>query len=291
MNRALLVHYFTIAYQAAVVLIRRAQEEDLGQVAASLTFTTMLAIVPLLTIGFAILTYPPVFEHMQTNLHDLMLRNLMPESVSNIVFEYLDRFSEKARNLTLIGLGFLTITAVSMMLTIDTALNTIWRVHKPRPLYRRILIYWAILMFGPLLISLSLSLSAYLTSASAGLLHKLPLGLGLLIQVVPVALLALGYAALYVYIPNRPVRWKDALIGGVLAAFAFDLAKYGFAIYIARFPTYTTIYGPLAALPLFLLWVYLSWYITLMGAVIAASLPSLAHRKNTAKMTPLPDRK
>jgi membrane protein len=275
---AALEHYRGALPEALAFVVRRSREVQLAQVASSLTFTTTLSIVPLMTIGFAVLTTLPVFEHIQTDLHELLLRNLMPADVSDTIFRHLNNFAAKARGLTVIGIVFLGVTAVSMMLTFDRALNTIWRVRRSRPLHQRILVYWSVLTLGPFLLGISLSLSSYLASASAGLIQKPPVAIALLIDLVPLVLLTLGYAAIYVYVPNRPVRWRDALIGGSIAAIAFELAKRGFAVYIARFPTYTAIYGALAALPIFLLWVYLSWYITLIGATIAAIVPALIER-------------
>jgi membrane protein len=261
--------------EALEFAIRRAREVKLGQVAGSLTFTTTLSIVPLMTVGFAILTTSPAFAHMQSSLHDMLLRNLMPGAISDNIFRYLNLFASKARGLTVVGLAFLGVTSVSMMLTIDQALNSIWRVRRSRPLSRRIFIYWSVLTLGPVLLGLSLSLSSYLESASEGLIERPTLAIALLIDLVPMVILAIGYAAMYVYVPNTVVRWRHAFVGASVAAVAFEIAKRGFAIYISRIPTYTAIYGALAALPIFLLWVYLSWYITLIGATIAANVPAL----------------
>ena len=265
---------------------RRADEDRIAQVAGSLTFTTVLSLVPLITIVFAVLSTLPVFAEIQDSLRSLLLQNLMPESVSDSIFRYLNQFVAKARGLTLIGLLFLAATAVSTMLTIDRAFNTIWRVRRPRPLYQRVLVYWAILTTGPLVLGSSLTLTSYLVSASAGFVNRPSLGVAILIDFVPLLLLALAYAALYVYVPNRPVAWRDALVGGFAGAILFELAKRGFALYIARFPTYTAIYGALAALPIFLLWVYVSWLITLAGATLAAALPLLYDRRWDAPAAP-----
>ncbi len=268
-------HGVILLWAAVSAAARRAREDRILEVAGSLTFTTILSIVPLATIGFAILTTMPVFAQIQINLHDYLLRNLLPAATSDTVFRYLNQFSERARGLTLIGLVFLGVTAVTTMFTIDDALNTIWRVRRPRPLARRVMLYWAVLTLGPVLLALSLSVTSYLANVSAGVVQR-PSGLETFaIGLIPIVLMSLFYAGMYVYVPNRPVRWKHALTGGLCAAIAFDIAKRMFAVYITRFPTYTTIYGALAALPIFLLWVYLSWMITLFGAAVAASLPTV----------------
>ena len=165
------------------------------------------------------------------------------------------------------------------MLTIDGALNTIWGVHRMRPLAQRLITYWAILSVGPILLGVSLSLTSYLASAAAGLVTSPPPLMAAALGIAPLVLFTVAYSALYVYVPNRHVRWRDALAGAFLAALAFEAAKRGFAIYITRFPTYTMIYGALAALPLLLLWIYYIWIITLAGALLAASLPALYGRR------------
>jgi len=257
---------------------RRAYEERIAQVAGSLTFTTILSLVPLFTVAFATLTALPLFAQIEASLRDVLVRNLMPPNVSDSIFRYLDQFASKARGLTLIGLVFLTVTAVSTMLTVDRALNRIWHVRRPRPLAQRVLVYWAVLTIGPIVLALSLTVTSYLVSASNGLAFGPTPFMRVIIDVVPVAVLALAYAALYVYVPNRGVSWRDALVGGACGAVAFDVAKRGFALYLSRFPSYTIIYGTLAALPIFLLWIYVSWLVTLFGATVAAILPSLYER-------------
>jgi len=278
--------FFASARDIARFVGCRMREERLAQVAASLTYTTTLSLVPLVTIILAVFTALPVFGHIEDSLHTFLLRNLMPVNISDSIFHYLNQFAVKARGLTLVGLFFLTVTAVATMLTVDRALNKIWHVRRARPLYQRILVYWAALTIGPILLGLSMTLTSYLATASVGFVKRPTLAVAILIDLVPLLLLTFAYAALYVYVPNRRVQWRDALIGGFCGALGFEISKRIFAIYVARFPTYTAIYGALAALPLFLLWVYLSWLITLIGATIAASLPELYQRRWTRAWIP-----
>jgi membrane protein len=258
--------------------LRRADQERLFQVASSLTFTTVLSIVPLLTTVFGVLTALPVFDRMREALHDFLASRLFPEQISNAIFHYLDQFSANASSLTILSIVSFAITSLTTMLTIDGALNTIWGVHRMRPLAQRLITYWAILTVGPILLGVSLTLTSYLASAAAGLVAAPTPLVAALLDIVPLLLFTASYAALYVYVPNRYVRWRDALSGAFVAALAFEGAKRGFAIYITRFPTYTMIYGALAALPLLLLWIYYIWIITLGGALIAASLPAIYGR-------------
>ena len=265
--------------ELATFAVRRAREQRIAQVASSLTFTTVLSLVPLFTIVFAALTALPAFSDMQTGLREWFVQNLVPPTISDTIFRYLNQFTIKARGLTLIGSLFLVVTASSTMLTIDRALNTIWHVRRPRPLSRRILVYWAIITIGPVLFAGSLSFSSHLIEAYAGYSKTPPFMAPMMLTAIPVTLMTLAFAALYVFVPNRRVKWRDALIGGLFAATAFEFAKHGFAAFIANFRTYTIIYGALAALPIFLLWIYLSWLVALAGAIIAATLPMLRGRK------------
>jgi membrane protein len=175
------------------------------------------------------------------------------------------------------GMIILFVTSVATMMTVESAFNLIWRVRKPRPFAQRVLAYWAILTLGPILIGVSLSISSYLFTRSAQLVGDE--GLSALftwaLATATLPLTALAFTMLYVFLPNCRVEWRDAAVGGIAAAVAFELAKRGFGFYVRRIPTYTAVYGAFAAAPLFLLWVYLSWFITLVGAMIASALPEV----------------
>ncbi|KWR87179.1 YihY family inner membrane protein [Cupriavidus sp. IDO] len=253
--------------------LRRAGEDRLPQVSASLTFTTVLAVVPVLTVAFALLAAFPVFRDFRNAIETFLFQNLIPGNVSDSISRYLGQFSKSARGLTAMGLGGLMVTSVLTMLTVEDALNAIWRVKQRRPLAQRVLVFWAVLTFGPVLIGASLSISSYLISISAGYVGNMPIGVGLLVSVAPVLLSALAFAFLYTAVPNAYVEWRDAIVAGLVAAIAFEFAKRGFGYFVTHIPTYTAVYGTFAALPIFLLWIYLSWLVTLLGATIAANLP------------------
>lgn len=273
-----LIDWFHNARDVLRFAIRRGRDERIAQVASSLTFTSILSLVPLFTIVGAVLTALPIFDQMQINLREWMGQNLIPGAISDTIFRYLNQFASKARGLTLVGVLILVVTALSTVLTIDRALNKIWRVRRPRSLSRRVLVYWAVLTVGPILLASSLTLTTYLVNASGGMGKNSPFLLRFVADWVPLMLMTVAYASLYVYVPNRYVAWRDALIGGFCAALAFELIKRGFASYFSHFRSFTAIYGALSALPIFLLWIYLSWLITLLGATIAASLPTLYER-------------
>ncbi|MCO5411131.1 YihY family inner membrane protein [Ralstonia mojiangensis] len=253
--------------------LRRAGEDRLPQVASSLTFTTVLSLVPILTVAFALFTAFPMFKSFRADIEGYMFSNLVPGNISRPILTYLNQFSSNAKGLTAAGLIGLVVTSVMTMLTIENALNAIWRVRHRRPLAQRVLVFWALMTFAPVLIGASLSVSSYLVSISAGYVHKLPFGLGVIVGLVPILLSAIAFAMLYVFVPNTNVERRDAFIAGLIAAAAFEIAKRVFGAYVAHIPTYTAVYGAFATLPIFLTWIYVSWLVTLLGATIASTLP------------------
>ncbi len=258
---------------------RRLDEEQLPQVAGSLTFTSVLALVPILTIALAIFTTFPLFNTFRASLEAYFVQNLMPKGIANTILGYLTQFSTKATRLSAVGAVALIVTAVMMMLMIDRVFNQIWRVKTKRPIMQRILIYWAIVTLGPLLIGASMTLTSYLFTATNGAVRNIPFFGGVLYSSISILLTTVAFTSLYIVVPNRFVEWRDALCGGVLAAIAFEVVKRLFAIFIVKVPNYTVVYGAVAAFPIFLIWIYLGWLITLGGAVVAAALPIVKYER------------
>ncbi|WP_211702335.1 YihY family inner membrane protein [Paraburkholderia aspalathi] len=256
---------------------KRSSEDRIPQVAGSLTFTTMLSLVPLATVAFALFTAFPIFSSFQMSLQIFLADHLMPAQLNSQIFDYLNQFASKAKGLTTIGMIFLFVTAVMTMMTVESAFNVIWRVRKARPIAQRILVYWAIITLGPILIGVSLSISSYLFTRSMAVtaVQHIPSVIDWALTGAALPLTALAFTMLYVFLPNCRVEWRDAVIGGITAAIAFELAKRGFGYYVRRIPTYTAVYGAFAAVPLFLLWMYLCWFIALAGAMIASALPAI----------------
>lgn len=256
---------------------KRSAEDRIPQVAGSLTFTTMLALVPLVTVAFALFTAFPMFASFQISLQGFLADHLMPAQFNVQIFKYLNQFASKAKGLTTAGLIVLVVTSVMMMMTIESAFNLIWRVRKPRPFAQRVLAYWALITLGPLLFGVSLSISSYLFTQSLAMTgaSATPPIVEWLLTFASLPLTVLAFTLFYVYLPNCTVAWRDAVLGGLFAAVAFELAKRGFGYYVRRIPTYTAVYGAFAALPVFLLWMYLSWFITLLGAMLTSALPAI----------------
>ena len=259
--------------------VRRLNEERLPQVAGSLTFTTVLGMVPLLTIALALFTVFPLFNTFRATLETYFSDHLMPKVIANTVLEYLNQFAAKSMRLSAVGAVALIFTAVAMMSMIDRVFNQIWRVSTPRPLVQRILIYWALVTLAPLLIGVSLSATSYLFSATGGaVMHGRFIG-ELFYSLLSLLLTTSAFTLLYVTVPNRTIHWRDAAAGGLLAGLAFEVAKRLFAFYVMKFPTYMMVYGSIAAIPIFLVWIYMFWLITLIGALFAAALPVVKYER------------
>ena len=260
----------------AISLVRfiaaRFVQDRCSQAAASLTFTTLLSLVPMITIALTMFSAFPVFEDFSTKIKSYLLDNLMPETAGVVITQYMQQFADSAARLTTVGIGFLGMTAMLMMLTIDEAFNVIWRVSRPRPLIKRLVVYWAVLTLAPLLIGASLSLTSWLVGLSMGYARHIPLfGISAL-KILPILFATMAFYLLFRLVPNRYVPRTHALLGALVAAIAFESMNRLFGYYISNFPTYKLIYGAFASVPIFLMWIYLSWLIILTGAVIAASL-------------------
>jgi membrane protein len=264
---------------------RRFHEERCLQITSSLTFAALLAIVPIITVALTMLSAFPVFRELVQHLQQFLVQNMLPASADSIAV-YTRRFAENAARLTAVGILFLFVVAMIVLQTIDRALNQIWRVPRPRTTVQRIFIYWALLTVGPVLIGASLSLTSWLVSHSLGLVKDVPLAGEALLKVVPILLTGLAFAFLYITLPNRRVLVRDALSGGFLAALAFEGMKHAFAFYLTNFPTHRMVYGAFASVPIFLMWIYLSWLVVLSGAVAAAVMPEW--RERASQVEPVP---
>jgi membrane protein len=267
-------------------LRERFREDRLGLTASSLTFTTLIALVPMLTVMLAVFSAFPMFASFRASLEKYFLQSLVPDSIAKPVLGALNQFAGQAKGLGSVGLVVLVLTAVALMLTIDRTLNGIWRVRTPRPIAQRVLVYWAAVTLGPLALGVSLSLTSYAISASQGFVKAMPGGVRFLLDVLEFGILAIAMAGLFHYVPNTHVRWRHAALGGLFVAIGFEVAKRLLAWYVRAVPTYTTVYGAFATVPIFLVWIYLGWVIVLLGAVIAAYAPSWQMRVVRRAPTP-----
>lgn len=257
--------------------------------ASALAYTSLLALVPLFAIGLSVMAAFPVFDRVRARFAAEVLDVLVPSSSADII-HHLDAFVANTGQLTAIGVVWLAVTAIMLLSTIENAFNAIWCVKAGRSLTQRLVSYWTVLTLGPLLLGTALSIGPVLFAIA----HSAGEGVGLggtgrfLALVVSPLLTAAGLAVLYMALPHRPVHWSWAAAGGVVGAVLFELLKRGFGLYIAGAGSYESVYGSLAALPIFLIWMYLAWSVVLFGAVTAAALPEwLAQRHRVDDQSPL----
>jgi membrane protein len=215
----------------------------------------------------------PAFSGFWDTIRGFILANLVPAAASKVLTVAMVQFVQNAGRLTALGLATLTVTAVMMMLTIEHSFNRIWRVARPRPLLNRMLTYWGVLTIGPLLLGVSLSLTSWVVTQSMGIMGSTSGTSGTILKVVPVTLTCLAFAFVYRTVPNRKVETADALVAGIVAGLLFEAMKSLFGVYIKQMPTYKLIFGAFASFPIFLVWLYASWMIVLIGAELAAALP------------------
>ena len=261
-------------YDFGLAVFWRFYEERALQTAGSLTYTTLLSLVPLFTVALAISTAFPVFDQTMGQLQEFVLETFLPDAQGiDTIAEQITSFTQNAGRLTAIGMGVFLVTAVMLMTTIDVSLNRLFRVQRQRPMLQQVLMYWAVITLGPVLIGGSLSMTSFAVGASFGWLHLGYVG-NWVLGVLPFVFTCLALTLLYGVVPYRAVKPRDALVGGIIAGIAFELAKRGFAVYLTRFPTYTLIYGAFATIPIFLVWLYMSWVVVLAGATLTAMLPA-----------------
>ncbi|MDO8251494.1 MAG: YhjD/YihY/BrkB family envelope integrity protein [Rhodoferax sp.] len=259
----------------ALTLRERFREDRLGVTASSLTFTTIMALVPFITVALAIFTAFPMFAKFQVVLQKWFIESLIPDNIARQVLGYLTQFAGQASKLGVAGVAILFTTALALILTIDRTLNGIWRVRQPRSFGQRVLVYWAAVTLGPLLLGISLTITSYAISASKGVVGVVPGGVQLLLDMLQFFLMAGGMAAMYHYVPNTQVKWGHSWAGGLFVSAGFELAKKLLTLYLGKVPTYSAVYGTFATVPILLIWIYVAWVIVLLGAVITAYLPSL----------------
>jgi membrane protein len=254
-------------------VLRRWREDRCPQIAGSLTFTTLLALVPLFTVAVAVLSALPFFEGVMVQAKIFLLLNLVPEIAGKIITVYMIQFAEAAARLTTVSLVALLAMALATLFTVDRSLNIIWRVDRHRPLWLSVAGYAALLVLGPVLIGLSVWATSWLVAASLARLDMPSQVESLVLRAVPVSATAVAFFLVYRIIPNRPVPARHALAGAVVAAVVFEMMKSVFAAYIRTVPTYQLVYGAFASIPIFLVWLYLSWLVVLFGAEFTAALP------------------
>ncbi|WP_308033276.1 YihY family inner membrane protein [Neisseria cinerea] len=251
-------------------VIRRFSEERVPQAAASMTFTTLLALVPVLTVMIAVASIFPVFDRWSDSFVSFVNQTIVPQG-ADMVFDYIDAFRDQANRLTAIGSVMLVVTSLMLIRTIDNAFNRIWRVNTQRPWMMQFLVYWALLTFGPL--SLGVGISFMVGSVQDSVLSSgAQQWTDALKTAARLAFMTVLLWGLYRFVPNRFVPARQAFVGALITAFCLETARFLFTWYMGNFDGYRSIYGAFAAVPFFLLWLNLLWTLLLGGAVLTSSL-------------------
>ncbi|MDH3310014.1 MAG: YihY family inner membrane protein [Gammaproteobacteria bacterium] len=254
-------------------VVQRFREDRCMRVAGSLSFTTLLAMVPMTAVTFALFSHFEIFQSWMRMTLGFFYGNFVP-ATGEAVSHYIQEFAANAGKLTAWGMLLLFLTSLMVMATIERVFNDIWHVPQTRRRLHRYLSYGVLLVLGPVLMGISLSSTSYLFSMPLFSRHTTLGELKIfLLAAAPVIFEWLAFWLLYVVVPNYRVRWRHGLIGSLLTTLLFEVAKRGFAYFVTHFTNYTALYGAVAALPVFLVWVYLSWTIILLGAVVTATLP------------------
>lgn len=272
-DTALTLLHFTVR------VVKRMRDIGLMRTASSLSFTTLLAIVPVVTVVLAVVARFPIFEQWIATLESFLVKNALPGQAGSIVHQYVLSFAEQAARLTTVSIAIIAITAALAIATVDREINLIWGIRRPRRWSRRVATYLLVMTAGPVLIGASISLTTWLIGESLGaVIPRQTLG-RTVFRALPFLFSTTGLALLYKAVPARQVPVLPAAIGGAAAALALEAAKYAFAWYVTKVSTYEVVYGALAALPVFLLWVHLCWIIVLAGAAISATLAEAPKRR------------
>lgn len=258
-------------------VVRRAVEDRCLTVAGSLTYTSLLALVPIFTVTLTLAAQIPATRDIIFQVRAFILKNLLPDVAGRVVSVYMEQFAQNAARLTVVGLLIIFATAIALLFTIDAVFNDIWRARRRHSWWKRFTGYLLLLTAGPILIGASLSMTSYLAHWASKLDSVLMFLDNSLLKLVSFLLTASALIIAYRVIPNRYVPARHALAGGLFAAFLFELTKYLFVAYVAKVPTYRLVYGAFASVPIFLVWLYCSWMVVLIGAEVTATFSYFRH--------------
>jgi len=259
-------------FDVPLVVVRRIATDRVTRHAAALSFSSMLALAPMVAIAFSMLSLFASFEELGNSFENFIYQFLLPATGDDLR-EYIQQFAGQAGKLTVFGLGAFLLTALLLLANIEQSFNDIWGVSKGRSLGSKLTVYWAMVSLGPLLMGASLAISTYLLSVTvlagdefAGQVRSVG------VVLLPILLETVAFLLLYLVMPNVRVSFIHALVGAFVASLLFEGTKRAFALYILNFSNYEVVYGALSTLPIFLIWIYLSWMVALIGAEVVAVL-------------------
>ena len=253
-----------------IFLFRRAQSDTICRVSSSLSYTSLIAIVPLFVIGLAIFSAFPGFTSMKEQFQEFILKNFVPD-IGQEIRQYFVSFLNASAQITTIGVVGLAVTSIMLLSTIENSLNFIFKVYKPRNIKTKITLYWTVITLGPILLGAAFSLRSYIFTLQKLMPEEISNSM-YLGQMIPTLITMLVLVMVYVLVPNKKVKISNALVGAFVAVLLFWVLRKSFGILVLENATYKTLYGALAALPIFLIWMYLAWSVVIFGAVVTASL-------------------
>lgn len=256
---------------AIATILRRFAAENMLQTAAALAFTTLLALVPLLTLIVSVADLIPYFDALVSRLDTLLLKQLLPQSSASVITAYIGRFTDKARSLTVPGIAMLVLTSFLLLHTIERAFNHLWLV-QPRPFLQRVRLYALAMTIWPVLMGAVAAVASFIVTASLGFIDEPGWVRQAVLKGLSVTLLGLFFAFIYYTLPNAKVSKKAAITGGIFVTAMFALMQKGFELYLGGIGSFKSIYGAFAAVPIFLIWLHLCWAAVLAGGLIAATV-------------------
>lgn len=249
----------------------RQKQQELHVVAGYLSYVTLMSLVPMIVVMFSVMTAFPIFTEFKVIIEDFVYSNFMPAS-GDAVQKYISSFVSNASKMSAVAISFLFLFALLLISAIDQSLNKIWKIKEKRKLVTAFPMYWMILTLGPVLVGSSIAISSYVVSlVNLGEYDVIGLS-NIVLRLLPLLSSVAFFMLLYTSVPYKVIRPKHAAIGALVAAILFEVAKKGFALYVTQFPSYQTIYGALAGIPILFAWVYLSWLVVLFGALITATV-------------------
>ena len=265
------------------LLIMRIKQEQIPVIAGYLSYVTLMSLVPLIVVMLSVMTAFPLFANLRETIEGFVYSNFVP-TAGDVVREYISGFVANASKMSAVAISFLILFALLLISVIDKTLNKIWQVTKKRRLVTSFSMYWMILTLGPILVGSSLAVTSYLVSLAS--LDKIELfGLAnIFLRALPLFASIAAFLILYTIVPNKIVPFKFALTGAAVAGILFELAKKSFALYVTQLPSYQAIYGALATIPILFVWVYISWFIVILGAVFTVSLEDFFNASQTKKV-------
>jgi membrane protein len=250
-------------------LTKRAQHDAVLRVASSLSYTSLIALVPVLAIALAIFSAFPVFSEIRQQVQDFIVSYAVPDAGADISV-YFNEFINATAKLTTIGVIGIALTAILLLSTIENSFNFIFKVSRPRRITTKITLYWTVITLGPLLLGTAFSLKGYV--AFNDVLQSVPKLSVVLGSVLPFVLTWVVLTGVYIFVPNKKVGFLNALLGALVAMFLFWILRNGFAFFMLKNNVYKTLYGAVAVVPLMLIWMYLYWAAVIFGAVVTAAV-------------------